>query len=97
MNWSPYFQPDWVVPKGADPSIVFEGDEVVFRAPAGIRVWGTDADDLTAQFSENLLRVAPMEVRASRKGLREKLGSKGVFRITLVDSNGRFVTVDDKP
>lgn len=97
LNWSAYFQPDWVVPKGADPSIVFEGDEVVFRAPAGIRVWGTDADDLTAQFEENLLRVAPTEVRASRKSLREKLGSKGVFRITLVDSNGKFVTVDDKP
>ncbi|AIE88078.1 matrixin family metalloprotease [Fimbriimonas ginsengisoli] len=94
LNWNPYFQPDLVRDTtSAAPSIRVDGDQVVITAASGIRVWGADRDDTTPVFSE-FLKDAPTEVTTSLKELREKF--KSPYRITVVDTAGRQVTIDEK-
>jgi hypothetical protein len=94
LNWNPYFQPDLAAtPGGMAPTLRIDGDQVFISAPAGIRVWGADRDDTTAYFSE-FLKDAPREVKIPLKDLRDRF--KTPYRITVVDTDGRQVTIDDK-
>lgn len=97
LNWNPYFQPDEAKPTTeGEPMIDFHGDEVILRAPAGIRVYGADRDDRPATWSEFREGEPPKEVRLSRADLRNKLNTKETFRITLIDTAGRQVVVEDR-
>jgi len=98
LNWNPYFQADpLVATSDEEPKITVDGDVVTLSAAAGIRVYGTDRDDTPAVFTEVKVGDAPKQVILSRKELRGKLGTDKVFRITVIDSAGRRVTIDDKP
>jgi hypothetical protein len=98
LNWNPYFQPDPpAAATGADPKVSLEGDEVVITAPAGIRVWGADRDDVDPYFVEWKAANNPKEIRTSVKELRARLATRLDFRITVVDADGRSFTLDAPP
>lgn len=96
LNWNPYLQPAAVAKDGSpEPTITIEGDEITIKAPAGIRVWGADRDDVTAFFEQTREGTPATEKKLSRKELREKMGGKLPYRITVVDSLGRQRTIED--
>jgi len=100
LNWSPFFQPDGnggktFVTTDA-PSISLEGDEVIIRAPHGLRVWSAEHDARPQVFSE-FKNNLPTVVRLVRADLRSKLDVKDSFRVVAVDNQGNQTSFDIKP
>lgn len=96
LNWNPYLQSEPVASAEAPPKIEIANGEVIFTASAGIRVWGADRDDVNAYFGETKTGTPETLHKVSLAELREKMGSKFPYRITLIDSSGRQTTIEDR-
>lgn len=97
FNWSRWFQPDAQAFQDGGPKIELTPTQVVVDAPFGARVVGAESDDRPAVYREFLRPDPPTRFVWDRKWLRNRMGEKTTFRITVVDSQGNQATVEDKP
>jgi hypothetical protein len=94
LNASPFFQPEEPPAAGESPTIERNGDEVRLKAPRGIRVWGAENDDTPAVWEEKKEAAPPTNLVLSVKDLRDKLKIARPFRLTVVDTQGQWRTID---
>ncbi|MBN9501624.1 MAG: hypothetical protein BGO01_15880 [Armatimonadetes bacterium 55-13] len=97
LNWSKWFQPDRTDTKDTPgPRIRVDGDKVIFTASQGIRVIGAESDSLPAVWRQFMEKDAPKQASWSLNWLRNRIGGKGNYRITVVDGDGNQATYEDK-